>query len=488
MIDYEHGSPAVAVLAGVLGGQAQFQRAQDQLALQQAQLDLQSQRLVEDARQSDMARQLQERLALLNDSRAQQQMGFSLARDRADAAYGMQRDVMNFQQQLAANAMQQQAGLDRLGYQAMIDQAKAGQAAEIDWMMNAGDQANVAAKESLSNYRQMQLTPEGERLRSEWDARIRAFQAKQGELRPQAYAQGLNQILQGMAQAGIQDFEIKDLTPEEIMQRQVIWQDENNMLIQQPDGKLTLQGKVMPKTPPAPKPEKPVDPAEVPIDTPFGEKLKPAEAQRRMSDYRRDAIAEIKAEHEAAVMAGTAEEGSKAKFSDEDILERIRKRIEAENKWWDEQMGGSAEQSDAGSEQAPYAPPTIDSILAGGQSANTPLQAPWAPGSEQAPADQTLPPPPFVGVPEQTQWEPSVQQAPPQAPPQAAPQPEPMAPPPRYAMQTIEPKAAAKNPEFAGWFKYLDGVYFKANTPEEAANLPPGTQVVLPDGRIATKK
>jgi hypothetical protein len=267
-IDYDHGNPLIGLVAASQIGAAQFQREQERLAREQEQVAMQQgqfdAQLAERQRQFDLDQQLRLNMADLEGQRSNQSRGFELARDRTQAATQQLADWQNFQQQLTLNQSNNQAMLERLGYQSQLSM----DANEQEWMIDSGKQADVSAKEALSGYRQMQLRPEGERIRAEWDAKIRAFQGKRGELRPEVYANGMGQILEGMSQAGIEDFEIKDMPLEDIRAQRTVDIDENNVLIIQPDGKISLQGRVMPKPTP---PEKPEDPAKIRIPTPLGE-------------------------------------------------------------------------------------------------------------------------------------------------------------------------------------------------------------------------
>lgn len=349
-IDYDHGNPLIGLVAASQIGAAQFQREQERLAREQEQVAMQQgqfdAQLAERQRQFDLDQQLRLNMADLEGQRSNQSRGFELARDRTQAATQQLADWQNFQQQLTLNQSNNQAMLERLGYQSQLSM----DANEQEWMIDSGQQADVSAKEALSGYRQMQLRPEGERIRAEWDAKIRAFQGKRGELRPEVYANGMGQILEGMSQAGIEDFEIKDMPLEDIRAQRTVDIDENNVLIIQPDGKISLQGRVMPKPP---TPEKPEDPAKVRIPTKFGEMTK-KEYDAMFRTYRDAAEARIIARKKAR--DPSAREGTVYTADQNEILEEIEKDRQMSEAY----MRGEAATPTGESQQpAPPPPPPI---------------------------------------------------------------------------------------------------------------------------------
>ncbi len=347
-IDYDHGNPLIGLVAASQIGAAQFQREQERLAREQEQVAMQQgqfdAQLGERQRQFDLDQQLRLNMADLEGQRSNQSRGFELARDRTQAAAQQLADWQNFQQQLTLNQSNNQAMLDRLGYQSQLSM----DANQQEWMIDSGQQADVSAKEALSGYRQMQLRPEGERIRAEWDAKIRAFQGKRGELRPEVYANGMGQILEGMTQAGIEDFEIKDIPLDQVRGERTIEVDPYNMLIVQPDGKLQLLERKQPKPETPPKPE---DPAKVRIPTPLGEMTqKDFDVQfgRLYNEAEQRVIARMKAADPSA------REGATYTADQAEVLAEIEKFRKAREAFF---SGQGLQPPTADESQQPAAPP-----------------------------------------------------------------------------------------------------------------------------------
>jgi hypothetical protein len=208
-IEVRHDGPITD--AALLQAQAAAVQQAQQQRLRDIELDQFNRQLAERARQFDTGVGMRLRGQDLDQQARRENMAWQDARDFNRA-----------QQQFALQDQQQQAALfgDVLNQQQALEMQD--HQAQLQWGMKSGVSLDQEASETLKAAKQMQLAPEGQVVLGQLAGKLRKINQGRSHLRPDAYAYAVGKWMEDFEAAGLDAYEVKEPTPEETVQRQIL--------------------------------------------------------------------------------------------------------------------------------------------------------------------------------------------------------------------------------------------------------------------------
>lgn len=202
-ITVQHGDPTLAGQLALQAGQGRYNQEQSRFLLQR---DAQLRDFEERRRQFDI------NTAMAQEQMAQQDYRYQQQAAQQDA--GLQAQFANQQLNREYDLMGQQAGFD----QQMALQGN-------QWAAQSAGVLDEQIGEQMKAMRQLQLDPEGERLRNQLAGKQRAVFAQRGQLLPQQYAQLQATFMDELQSAGLEQYEVKEPTTEELFRKSLTRMD-----------------------------------------------------------------------------------------------------------------------------------------------------------------------------------------------------------------------------------------------------------------------
>lgn len=199
-----HGDPTLQAQMAVQAGQGQHNKEQERFQLQR------------DATLRDF--QERQRQFNVNTQMAQEQMAMrDLEGRRANEARQIEAAQQSaaLEQQFANQQLNRE--YDLLGRQAGFQQQMAVQ--QNQWAAQSAQFLDEQIGEQMKGLRKMELDPEGQRIFNELAGKHSVVKGQRGQLMPQQYAQLQQALMDDLQAAGLEQYEIKEPTAEEMFRK-----------------------------------------------------------------------------------------------------------------------------------------------------------------------------------------------------------------------------------------------------------------------------